>query len=152
LNIGSVHGFHHTIQGQLLRRSKRREVAIFLRDGTLWVADFFDGVGMLVDARAWLRFNCGGFRSPHAEQRMVLESAIPLSEELIAKIGRLNFPTITREPGRVRRLINTIVACTVCRSLRIAVGRPGTTHRLLNRLLQGSGSTPQHLEGQEHVN
>ena len=35
--------FTHSIQGQILRRSERREVAIFLRDRALWVADFIDG-------------------------------------------------------------------------------------------------------------
>jgi len=33
------------IQGQLLRQSERREVAIYLRDGQLWIADFIDGIG-----------------------------------------------------------------------------------------------------------
>jgi hypothetical protein len=37
------------ILGQLLWLSKRREVAIYLRDGSLWIADFIDGHGELVD-------------------------------------------------------------------------------------------------------
>jgi hypothetical protein len=40
-----------SIQGQLLRRSERREVAIYLRDGQLWIADFIDGVGALMEQR-----------------------------------------------------------------------------------------------------
>jgi hypothetical protein len=89
------------IQGQLLRQSDRREVAIFLRDGALCVADFIDGEGILIDAATWFRFNCGAPASPHAQRRMVLESAIPLSSDLVAKIARLCEPagTGTRERG-----------------------------------------------------
>jgi hypothetical protein len=47
------------LQGQVLRRSERREVAIFLLDDAFWVADFVDGQGELVDAATWVRFNCG---------------------------------------------------------------------------------------------
>jgi hypothetical protein len=47
----------HSIQGQLLRLSERRKVAIFLRDGALWVADFVDGQGALIDAITWFRFS-----------------------------------------------------------------------------------------------
>ena len=32
-----------SIQGQLLRVSEHRAVAIYLREGTTWVADFVDG-------------------------------------------------------------------------------------------------------------
>jgi len=46
------------IQGQLLRQSRRREAALFLHQGRLWVADFFDGHGEIVDAISWVRFNC----------------------------------------------------------------------------------------------
>jgi hypothetical protein len=47
-----------SIQGQILRRSERREVAIYLRDGELWIADFIDGIGELIEPAAWFRFNC----------------------------------------------------------------------------------------------
>jgi hypothetical protein len=58
-----------SIQGQILRRSERREVAIYLRDGELWIADFIDGIGELIEPAAWFRFNCGtpwGRPSPDA--------------------------------------------------------------------------------------
>jgi hypothetical protein len=76
------------LQGQVLRRSERREVALFVLDDTLWVADFIDGLGQLVDAVTWMRFNCGA-ASAQARRRMVLESALPLSEELVARIEAL---------------------------------------------------------------
>jgi hypothetical protein len=83
-----------SIQGQLLRQSERREVAIFLRDGVLWVADFIDGHGQLIDATTWFRFNCGALTTAHARRRMVFESAIPLSEALVARIERLPPPAV----------------------------------------------------------
>jgi hypothetical protein len=81
-----------SVQGQVLRRSQRREAAIFLRDGTLWIADFIEGEGMLVDAATWIRFNCASASSATARRRMVLESALPLSEDLVRRIERLSFP------------------------------------------------------------
>jgi hypothetical protein len=77
------------IQGQLLRRTQRREVAIFLRDGALWIADFIDGRGELTDAVTWFRFNCAAASVTQAERRMLLESAMPLSSELAARIEAL---------------------------------------------------------------
>jgi hypothetical protein len=79
-----------TIQGQLLRMSERREVAIYLRDGVLWVADFLDSHGTLMDAATWLRFNCASSASWHVRRRMALESATPLSVDLIARIEQLH--------------------------------------------------------------
>jgi hypothetical protein len=78
------------LQGQLLRRSERHEVAIYLRDGTLWIADFIDGVGELIEPAAWFRFNCATLRARRAHRRMLLESAMPLSAELAAKIENLH--------------------------------------------------------------
>jgi hypothetical protein len=78
------------ILGQLLRLSKRREVAIYLREGSLWVADFIDGHGELVDPAAWFRFNFGSPTARQSRRRMLLESAVPLSAELAAKIESLH--------------------------------------------------------------
>ena len=93
----------HPIQGQLLRQSERREVAIFLRDGALWVADFIDGQGELIDAITWFRFNCGSLSTWHARRRMVLESAIPLPEELVERIERLRRPATVGKSGALVR-------------------------------------------------
>jgi hypothetical protein len=79
------------MQGQVLRLSERREVAIFLRDGALWVADFVDGDGALMDAITWFRyFNCSAQSTADARRRLVLESATPLSEALVERIERLH--------------------------------------------------------------
>lgn len=87
INAGADEG---PIQGQLLRLSERREVAIYLRGGKLWVADFVDEHGELFDPITWFRFNCGAPLSRQAERRVVLESAFPLSPELAARIERLH--------------------------------------------------------------
>jgi len=81
------------IQGQLLRRSERHEVAIYLRDGRLWVADFIDGVGELIEPASWFRFNCGTPWACRAHRRMLMEAATPLSVELAARIERLHGPS-----------------------------------------------------------
>jgi len=110
MNISSRSGFAHSIQGQLLRQSERHEVAIFLRDGALWVADFIDGDGRLVDATTWFRFNCGALSSQHARRRMVLESAIPLSEELAERIERLHQPAGARNARAIVLMFESVVA------------------------------------------
>jgi hypothetical protein len=79
----------HPLQGQILRRTERREVAIFLVDDALWVADFVDDHGELVDAVTWFKFNCGTTVGTQARRRMSLESAVPLSDELVACIEAL---------------------------------------------------------------
>ena len=89
MSVNPARRFSSPIQGQLLRLTDRREVAIFLRDGALWVADFIDGNGELVDAITWFRFHCAALTTSQARHRMVLESAIPLSEELVARIELL---------------------------------------------------------------
>jgi hypothetical protein len=100
----------HSIQGQLLRQNERREVAIFLRDGALWVADFIDGRGQLIEATTWFRFNCGALSTTHARRRMVLESAVPLSESLVAKIERLPEPAALRTSAGLDRLMMALAA------------------------------------------
>ena len=83
-------GLRGSIQGQLLRLSAHHTVAIYLREGALWVADFIDGEGMLVDASIWFRFNCGSLSNSHALRRLTLESAMPISTDLVAKIEGLH--------------------------------------------------------------
>jgi len=78
------------IQGQFLRLSERREVAIYLRRGMLWVADFIDGHGDLIDPQTWFRFNCGAPTTRQARRRMLLESAVPLSIDVAARIENLH--------------------------------------------------------------
>jgi hypothetical protein len=89
-----------SIQGQILRRSERREVAIYLREGVLWVADFVDGEGHLIDAATWVRFNCAGASGTQAIRRMMLDSAAPLYDELMQRIEALHRRQPTGEFGQ----------------------------------------------------
>jgi hypothetical protein len=56
----------------------------------MWVADFVDGHGVLVDVNTWFRFNCGTVANSHVRRRIALESAMPLSTQLIARIEALH--------------------------------------------------------------
>ena len=86
-----------SIQGQLLRFSTHREVAIYLRQGSIWVADFIDRKGVLVDVATWLRFNCGTHSNAYAARRTSLESATALSADLLARIEALHRAAMTKE-------------------------------------------------------
>ena len=103
------HLFVYALQGQILRLSERREVAIYLRNDKLWVADFIDGCGELIDAVTWFRFNCGSSASPHARRRMAAESGIPLYEQLEKRIEELHhsrsvFPLYEQLKERIEQL------------------------------------------------
>jgi hypothetical protein len=105
LDVDSGNRFATAIQGQLLRWSERREVAIYLRKDALWVADFIDGDGELIDAVTWFRFNCGTPFTSYARRRMILESAMPLSGQLAARIECLHRSSTARKRGVLVRLV-----------------------------------------------
>jgi hypothetical protein len=90
VKVHAAGGAMQRIQGQLLRISERREVALYLRDGALWIADFVDDVGALCEVRTWLRFHCSTTASWEPRRRMALESAVPLSEHLVERIEALH--------------------------------------------------------------
>src|SRR5450631_536394 len=98
------------IQGQMLRLSGHHAVAIYLRDGAMWIADFVDGQGTLVDANTWFRFNCGTLANSHALRRMALESAIPLSAALIERIEALHRAATTQRSRELIRLVEAVAA------------------------------------------
>jgi hypothetical protein len=77
------------VQGQFLRLSARREVAIYLLGGKLWVADFIDGRGQLFEPETWFRFNCGSPDARAAQRRMLLESGLPMQQFRAKRWGRL---------------------------------------------------------------
>ena len=106
-----------TILGQVLRRSERRETAIYVRDGHLWVADFIDGHGELVDASSWLRFNCGS-TSAQARWRMALESASPVADELAERIEALHRLAASQPPTDGREAVQTSPVAPVLPSTR----------------------------------
>lgn len=111
------------LQGQLLRRSNRREAAIFLRNGQLWVADFIDGDGQIVDAVTWFRFHCGGHSSLQAQRRMVRESGMPLPPDLVERIERLLGPVapVRRASGPARAIAAIAARCLPGRMARAVI-------------------------------
>jgi len=110
LDLDAGNRFTTAIQGQLLRCSERREVAIYLRKDALWVADFIDGDGELIDAVTWFRFNCGTPFTLYARRRMILESAMPLSGQLAARIESLHRSSAPGKRGALVRLVQAIAA------------------------------------------
>ena len=132
LDLDPGNRFATAIQGQLLRWSERREVAIYLRKDALWVADFIDGDGELIDAVTWFRFNCGTPFTSYARRRMVLESAMPLSGQLAARIECLHRSSTARKRGVLVRLIEAITGYAsrsgLMRILRKPRGQRPTRH------------------------
>ena len=110
MDMSAENRYATAIQGQLLRLSERREVAIYLRKDALWVADFIDGHGELIDAATWFRFNCGMPATSYARRRMVFESAIPLSAQLVARIEYLHRSAAERQRGEAVRLVGATAA------------------------------------------
>jgi hypothetical protein len=85
------------IQGNLLRLSEIREVAIYLRKGAAWVADFNSGRAELHSASAW--YTTGGGRMlVHAQRRDAVETISPLPDEVVRRIEslqhRMEEPTV----------------------------------------------------------
>jgi hypothetical protein len=84
--------------------------AIFLHDDALWVADFIDGQGELVDAITWFRFHCGSLSTGQARRRMVLDDATPLSEEVVDRIAHLRRPAAAPARAAAMRFFGGITA------------------------------------------
>ncbi len=98
------------IQGQMLRLGEHHAVAIYLRDGQMWVADFIDGQGTLVDATTWFRFNCGTLANSHALRRMAIESATPIPSVLSERIDALHRASVAQGSGFLHRVFEAIAA------------------------------------------
>jgi len=77
------------IQGNLLRLSKHREVAIYLRESAAWVADFNNGRAELHSASAWYT-NGDGRMLAHAQRRDAVETISPLPDEVVQRIESLH--------------------------------------------------------------
>jgi hypothetical protein len=72
--------------GNLLRLSEEREIAIYQRDGVAWIADFSGGRGELFTAGEWFALNgCGSVL-----RRAGVDSSVPLPARLAERIERLH--------------------------------------------------------------
>jgi hypothetical protein len=108
------------IQGSLLRLSERREVAIYLREGAGWVADFHNGRATLHSMSEW--YSLGGGRAlVHAQRRDAVETISPLPDEVGQRIEalhqRMEEPVV--EPA-VRRALAAMLAGLCGRSARLS--------------------------------
>lgn len=72
--------------GNLVRLSKRREIAIYVHDGTAWVADFKDGHGEISTAGAWFARN----QDRWALRRAALDAVAPLPSDIVQRIENLH--------------------------------------------------------------
>lgn len=74
------------LNGNLLRLGDQREIAIYLRDGMAWVAEFQNGRASVSTAGHWFSANQGG----RVLRQMELASIAPLPDEVIERIERLH--------------------------------------------------------------
>ena len=98
------------IQGSLLRLSEHREVAIYLREGAGWVADFNNGRATLHSMSEW--YSLGSGRAlVHAQRRDAVETISPLPDEVVRRIEslhrRMEEPTVG---PAVQRVLAAMVA------------------------------------------
>ena len=98
------------LQGSLLRLSERREIAIYLRDGAAWVADFNNERGELFFASAWYSMG-GGRMLAHTQRRGEVETISPLPEAVVQRIEALHQRMARPVIGSaVRRALVSLVA------------------------------------------
>jgi hypothetical protein len=101
----STHERSDLIRGQVLRSDERGDAVLFLREGTLWVADCrVNGECELFDAATWVRFNCGGAAGGRAR---LSGAPPPLSVYQLARIkmlvhGTASGPSPTTSIRRLR--------------------------------------------------
>ena len=86
MNTNPERNHANPLSGNLLRLGEGREIAIYLRDGTAWVAEFKDGRGELFTVSTWFSLNQGG----RVLRRMDLDSITPLPEDIAERIERLH--------------------------------------------------------------
>lgn len=110
------------LHGSLLRLGERREVAIYLRKGSAWVADFDGGHAELHIASAW--FNSGGGRMlAHAQRRDAIEALSPLPEEVVQQIDSLHRGMEEPAIGPLARRIRAAFAAWLRRLSAAVTGR-----------------------------
>ena len=96
------------LSGNLLRLRARREIAIYLRGGTAWVAEFKNGHGEVHNVSAW--FSLYGRALVHAQRRGEVNIISPIPEDVVARIERLHLHM--EEPNDapvIRRVLAALV-------------------------------------------
>jgi hypothetical protein len=93
------------LHGNLLQLSERHQIAIYLRNGAAWVAEFNSGRVRLFIASAWYATS-GGRTLAHAQRRGEVKIISPLPEEVTQRLECLH-----------RHLAESTVAPAVWRAL-----------------------------------
>jgi hypothetical protein len=109
------------MQGNLLRLSETREIAIYRRNGTAWVADFRGGRSELFTVGEWFALNGRG----RALRRVGRDASEPLPAGVIERIERLH-GTEDRVPlaglgERFRDGLARFLRAISCRVLAVAL-------------------------------
>jgi len=99
------------VQGSLLRLSERHEVAIYLREGAGWVADFHDDRATLHSVSEW-HGSGSGRMLVHAQRRDAVETISPLPDEVVQRIESLH--RRMEEPTAGPFVQNLLAALAVC--------------------------------------
>ena len=74
--------------GNLMRLGEQREIAIYLRDGAAWVAEFKKGRGEVSNMSAW--FSLYGRALVNAQRRGEVNIISPIPDDVMARIERLH--------------------------------------------------------------
>ena len=102
---------NHTspLNGNLLRLGEQREIALYLRDGTAWVAEFKKGCGEISSVGAW--FSLYGRALVHAQRRGEVDIISPIPEDVAARIERLHLRMEKQSDAPV--ILRTLAALVV---------------------------------------
>jgi hypothetical protein len=77
-----------TLQGSFLQVKDGRSVAIYLREGVAWVAEFSGSRGRLLSISEWHCFHAR--RVAHAQRRGEVEIFCPIPGDVVARIEGLH--------------------------------------------------------------
>lgn len=88
MNSNPVRNNTSPLNGNLLRLGGSREIAIYLRNGAAWVAEFKNGRGAVSSLSAW--FSLYGRTLVHAQRRGEVDIMSPIPEDVVARIERIH--------------------------------------------------------------
>ena len=78
------------VEGHVLHLREGYDVAIYKRNGVVWVAEFRAGRSELIDAASWFHFHMGSLRYSLGNRAAALNSASAITPEVLAQIERLH--------------------------------------------------------------
>jgi hypothetical protein len=88
MNSNAVRNSAGPLSGNLLQLGGSREIAIYLRNGVPWVAEFTNGRGAVSSLSGW--FGLHGRALVHAQRRGEVEIISPIPKDVVARIQRIH--------------------------------------------------------------